>query len=387
MRDVSIVGIGQTKVGEHWDKSIRDLSVEAINKALKDSGISRDDINSLYAGNMLSGKVTEQENLGTLISDFAGLGNIPSVKVEAACASGGAALQVGAKGVMSGLEDLTIVVGVEKLTDVSGAKATEGLAYAADQEFETFHGATFVSLNAIATRMYLNEFNVKKEDLMRFAVNAHKNAVNNKNAMYRSEISLEKAMKSPEIADPLRLMDVTPVCDGAAAVILAPKDKAHKYTDTPIDIAGMGNAIDTIGLHDRKSSVEMKATEEASKAAYKMADMEPKDIDVIELHDAFTIMSTLGLEDMGFVEKGKAPKAAKEGRISIDGDLPVTTMGGLKARGHPVGATGIYQTVEIAQQLRSEAGENQVEGAETGIAQNIGGTGSNITINIFERGD
>ena len=387
MREVSIVGIGQTKVGEHWDKSIKDLSVEAINKALEDSGIERDKIDSLYAGNMLSGKVAEQENLGSMISDFAGLGNIPSVKVEAACASGGAALQVGAKGVMSGLEDLSVVVGVEKLTDVLGSKATEGLAYAADQEFETFHGATFVSLNALATRTYLNEFDVEREDLMRFAVNAHKNAVDNPNAMFRSEISLEKAMNSTMVADPLRLMDVTPVCDGAAAVILAPKDKARKYTDTPIDIAGMGNAIDTIGLHDRESSFEMKATKEASKTAYNMANMEPDDIDIIELHDAFTIMSTLGLEDMGFVEKGKAPKAAKEGRISIDGDLPVTTMGGLKARGHPVGATGVYQTVEIAQQLRSEAGENQVEGAETGIAQNIGGTGSNVTVNILKRGD
>ncbi len=387
MRDVSIVGIGQTKVGEKWDKSIRDLSVEAINKALKDSNINRDEIDSLYAGNMLSGKVSEQENLGAMISDFAGLGNIPSVKVEAACASGGAALQVGAKGVMSGMEDLTIVVGVEKLTDVLGSKATEGLAYAADQEFETFHGATFVSLNAIATRMYINEFDVDREDLMRFAVNAHSNAVNNPNAMFRNEINLQKAMNSPVVADPLRLMDVTPVCDGAAAVILAPKEKAQDYTDTPIDIAGMGNAVDSIGLHDRETFKRMPATEEASENAYKMANMEPNDIDVIEPHDAFTIMSALGLEDMGFVEKGKAVKAAREGRISINGDLPINTMGGLKARGHPVGATGIYQTVEIVQQLRGEAGENQVDEAKSGIAQNIGGTGSNITVNIFERGD
>jgi acetyl-CoA C-acetyltransferase len=194
-------------------------------------------------------------------------------------------------------------------------------------------------------------------------------------------------MDSVEIADPLKLFDVTPICDGAAAVVLAPSDRADEYCETPVEVSGVGNAVDSIGLHDREEFVEMAATVEAADQAYDMASMTPGDVDVIELHDAFTVMSAMGLEDMGFVEKGEGATAARDGRITLDGDLPATTMGGLKARGHPVGATGVYQAVEIAKQLRRDAGENQVPGAKTGIAQNIGGTGSNVTVTILERGD
>jgi len=387
MSGVSIVGVGTTPVDKHWESSMRELGVRAINDALRDAGVSREAVDSLYVGNMLSGKVVDQENVGALIADFADLGHVPATKVEAACASGGAALQAGVKGVLSGLEDLTVVLGVEKLTDVCKCDVNEGLAYAADQEFETFHGATFVSLNAMATRLYMEEFDVDHEDLMHFSVNAHRNAANNPDAMFQSEIDVETAMNSVEIADPLKLFDVTPICDGAAAVVLAPSDRADEYCETPVEVSGVGNAVDSIGLHDREEFVEMAATLEAADQAYDMASMTPGDVDVIELHDAFTVMSAMGLEDMGFVEKGEAAKAAREGRITVDGDLPATTMGGLKARGHPVGATGVYQAVEIVEQLRGEAGANQVPDAETGIAQNIGGTGSNVTVTILERGD
>jgi acetyl-CoA C-acetyltransferase len=387
MSGVSIVGVGTTPVDKHWESSMRELGVRAINEALLDAGVSREAVDSLYVGNMLSGKVVDQENVGALIADFADLGHVPATKVEAACASGGAALQAGVKGVLSGLEDLTVVLGVEKLTDVCKCDVNEGLAYAADQEFETFHGATFVSLNAMATRLYMEEFDVDHEDLMEFSVNAHRNAANNPDAMFQSEIDVETAMNSVEIADPLKLFDVTPICDGAAAVVLAPSDRADEYCETPVEISGVGNAVDSIGLHDREEFVEMAATLEAADQAYDMASMTPGDVDVIELHDAFTVMSAMGLEDMGFVEKGEAANAAREGRIALDGDLPATTMGGLKARGHPVGATGVYQAVEIVEQLRGEAGANQVPDAETGIAQNIGGTGSNVTVTILERGD
>ncbi|HKL28937.1 MAG TPA: thiolase domain-containing protein [Natrialbaceae archaeon] len=387
MSGVSIVGVGTTPVDKHWESSMRELGVRAINDALRDAGVSREAVDSLYVGNMLSGKVVDQENVGALIADFADLGHVPATKVEAACASGGAALQAGVKGVLSGLEDLTVVLGVEKLTDVCKCDVNEGLAYAADQEFETFHGATFVSLNAMATRLYMQEFDVDHEDLMHFSVNAHRNAANNPDAMFQSEIDVETAMNSVEIADPLKLFDVTPICDGAAAVVLAPSDRADEYCETPVEVSGVGNAVDSIGLHDREEFVEMAATLEAADQAYDMASMTPGDVDVIELHDAFTVMSAMGLEDMGFVEKGEAAKAAREGRITVDGDLPATTMGGLKARGHPVGATGVYQAVEIVEQLRGEAGANQVPDAETGIAQNIGGTGSNVTVTILERGD
>jgi len=387
MSGVSIVGVGTTPVDKHWESSMRELGVRAINDALRDAGVSREAVDSLYVGNMLSGKVVDQENVGALIADFADLGHVPATKDEAACASGGAALQAGVKGVLSGLEDLTVVLGVEKLTDVCKCDVNEGLAYAADQEFETFHGATFVSLNAMATRLYMQEFDVDHEDLMHFSVNAHRNAANNPDAMFQSEIDVETAMNSVEIADPLKLFDVTPICDGAAAVVLAPSDRADEYCETPVEVSGVGNAVDSIGLHDREEFVEMAATLEAADQAYDMASMTPGDVDVIELHDAFTVMSAMGLEDMGFVEKGEAAKAAREGRITVDGDLPATTMGGLKARGHPVGATGVYQAVEIVEQLRGEAGANQVPDAETGIAQNIGGTGSNVTVTILERGD
>ncbi len=387
MSGVSIVGVGTTPVDKHWESSMRELGVRAINDALRDAGVSREAVDSLYVGNMLSGKVVDQENVGALIADFADLGHVPATKVEAACASGGAALQAGVKGVLSGLEDLTVVLGVEKLTDVCKCDVNEGLAYAADQEFETFHGATFVSLNAMAIRLYMEEFDVDHEDLMHFSVNAHRNAANNPDAMFQSEIDVETAMNSVEIADPLKLFDVTPICDGAAAVVLAPSDRADEYCETPVEVSGVGNAVDSIGLHDREEFVEMAATLEAADQAYDMASMTPGDVDVIELHDAFTVMSAMGLEDMGFVEKGEAAKAAREGRITVDGDLPATTMGGLKARGHPVGATGVYQAVEIVEQLRGEAGANQVPDAETGIAQNIGGTGSNVTVTILERGD
>ncbi|HIP75395.1 MAG TPA: thiolase domain-containing protein [Thermococcus paralvinellae] len=385
MERAVIIGVGMTPVGEHWKTSLRDLAVEALLNAMDDANI--DGVDSLYVGNMISGPFVEQENLGTLIADWAGLGHIPAVKVEAACASGGAAVQEGAKAVMSGLEDVVAVVGVEKMTDVWPSDATRYLAYAADAEWELFHGASFVALNALVMRHYMHTYGYTEEDLALFAVNAHINGAKNPYAMFKKPIKVETVLKSPYIADPVKLFDASPVCDGAAAVIITTPEKAKELgipKEKWVEIAGMGRAIDTINLANRKDLLRLKAAEVAAEKAYKMAGVTPEDVDLFEIHDAFTIMAALSLEAVGAAERGKGAELAKEGQIAIDGDCPIQTMGGLKARGHPVGATGVYQTVEAALQLRGEA-PNQVPDAEVALTQNIGGTGSNITVTILRR--
>ena len=385
MRKAVIIGAGMVPVGEHWKLSLRDIAVEAILNSMEDAGI--DSVDSLYVGNMVSGPFVEQENLGALIADWAGLGNIPAVKIEAACASGGAALQEGVKAVLSGLEDVVAVVGVEKMTDAWPSDATRYLAYAADADWELFHGASFVALNALIMRYYMKTYGYTEEDLALFAVNAHTNGAKNPYAMFKRPIKVETVLRSPYIADPLKLFDASPVCDGAAAVIVTTPEKAQELgvpKEKWVEVAGMGRAIDTINLANRDDLLVLKAAKIAAERAYKMAGVTAKDIDFFEVHDAFTVMAALSLEALGVAEKGKGAELAREGQIAIDADYPIQTMGGLKSRGHPVGATGMYQTVEAVLQLRGEA-PNQVPDAEVGLTQNIGGTGSNITVNVFRR--
>jgi len=384
MRKAVIIGVGAVPVGEHWRTSLRDMAVEALLNAMEDAGVDR--VDSLYVGNMASGSFIEQENLGALIADFAGLGNIPAVKIEAACASGGAAVQEGVKAVMSGLEDVVAVIGVEKMTDAWATDATRYLGYAADGEYELFHGASFVALNALVMRYYMKEYGYTEEDLAHFSVNAHANGAKNPYAMFKRPIKLETVLKSPYIADPIKLFDASPVCDGAAAVIITTEEKAREFVDKAkmVEVAGIGRAIDTINLANREDLLTLKATKVAAERAYKMAGITVKDIDLFEIHDAFTIMAALSLEAIGAAEKGKGAQLAVEGQIAIDGDYPIQTLGGLKSRGHPVGATGVYQTIEAVWQLREEA-PNQVPDPEVALTQNIGGTGSNITINILRR--
>ncbi|WP_148883419.1 thiolase domain-containing protein [Thermococcus aciditolerans] len=385
MRKAVIIGAGMTPVGEHWKLGLRDLAVEALLNAMDDAGIDR--VDSLYVGNMVSGPFVEQENLGALIADWAGLGNIPAVKIEAACASGGAAVQEGVKAVLSGLEDVVAVVGVEKMTDAWPSDATRYLAYAADAEWELFHGASFVALNALVMRYYMKTYGYTEEDLALFAVNAHANGAKNPYAMFKRPIKVETVLKSPYVADPLKLFDASPVSDGAASVIITTPEKAKELgvpKEKWVEVAGMGRAIDTISLASREDLLSLKAAKVAAERAYRMAGVEAKDIDFFEVHDAFTVMAALSLEALGAAKKGEGAKLAKEGQIAIDADYPIQTMGGLKARGHPVGATGVYQTVEAVLQLRGEA-PSQVPDAEIGLTQNIGGTGSNITVNVFRR--
>ncbi|MBE7549937.1 MAG: thiolase domain-containing protein [Anaerolineales bacterium] len=383
MRDVSIIGIGQTPVGEHWDRSLRHLAYDALAAAMRDANVERAD--ALYVGNMLSGEVSGQAHLGALIADFAGLRSIEAVKVEAACASAAAAFRQAYIGVASGLQDIAIAVGVEKMTDDIGSKVTAGLASAADAEYEVIHGVSFVALNALIMQRYMYEYKLRREDFAGFAINAHANGARNPNAMFQSPISREAFVRSSLIADPIALLDASGMADGAAAVVLCPTEQAREFSNNAVRIRASAAATDSLSVHDRRDPLWLQAGEDSAQRAYRQARIGPTDIDFFELHDAFTIMAALSLEATGFAERGKGTWLARDGEITLEGKIPICTQGGLKARGHPVGATGLYQIVEAVQQLRSEAGENQVANARLGMTQNIGGSGATIITHIFER--
>jgi acetyl-CoA C-acetyltransferase len=383
LRDVSIIGIGQTPVGEHWDKSLRHLAHNALAGAMRDAGVERAD--ALYVGNMLSGEISGQAHLGALIADFSGLRGVEAVKIEAACASAAAAFRQAFIGVASGLQDIVIALGVEKMTDDVGSQLTAGLASAADADYEVIHGISFVALNALIMQRYMYEYQVNREDFAGFSVNAHANGAGNPNAMFQRPISKEAFMRSGVVAAPIGLLDASPMADGAAAVILCPTEQAREFTDNAIRMKGSALATDSLSIHDRRDPLWLQAAEDSAQRAYRQAGIGPEDIDFFELHDAFTIMSALSLEASGFAERGKGTWLTRDGEIGLDGKIPITTRGGLKARGHPVGATGLYQIVEAVQQLRGEAGDNQVANARLGMTQNIGGSGATIVTHIFER--
>ena len=383
MRDVAIIGVGQTKVGEHWDTSLRHLALEPLQAAMADAGVTRAD--ALYVGNMLSGELTGQEHLGALVADFAGLRGIETFKIEAACGSGAAALRVGYVAVAGGLADIVVVVGVEKMTDTLGPDTTTALAMAADGDYEAAQGVSFVAINALLMRRYMHEYGYSHQDFAPFAVNAHRNGMNNPYAMFRFPVKAERFTRAKMICDPINLLDSSAICDGAAAVVLAPADAARALSAAPVRIAASAVGTDTLAVHDRRDPLVLDGAALSTRRAYEQAGIEPEDINLFELHDAFSIMAALSLEAAGFADKGQGLRLALEGEIGIEGRVPVATMGGLKARGHPVGATGIYQIVEVVQQLRGLAGDNQVKNARLGMAQNIGGSGATVVTHILER--
>ena len=383
MRDVAIIGVGQTKVGEHWDISLRHLALEALQAAMGDAGVTQAD--ALYVGNMLSGELTGQEHLGALVADFAGLRGIEAFKIEAACGSGAAALRMGYLAVASGMTDIVVVVGVEKMTDTANPDTTAALAMAADADHEAAHGLSFVAINALLMRRYMHEFGYKHEDFAPFAVNAHRNGASNPYAMFQFPIKAERFAGAAMVCDPINLLDSSPICDGGAAVVLAPADAARTLSAAPVRIVASAVGTDTVAVHDRHDPMVLEGAILSTRRAYKQAGIGPEDIGLFELHDAFSIMAALSLEAAGFAEKGRGLRLALEGEIEIGGRVPVATMGGLKARGHPVGATGVYQIVEVVEQLRGLAGANQVENARLGMAQNIGGSGATVVTHILER--
>lgn len=382
MREVAIIGIGQTPVDEHWGKGLRELAGEAVLAALNDSG--RSQVDGLYVGNMMSGILSKQENLGALIADWVGLHDAEAAKVEAACGSGAAALRSGLMAVSSGLMDSVLVVGVEKMTEGLPVETTAALATAADADYESAQGLSFVAINALVMQRYMYEFGWKHADFAPFSINAHANAVNNPYARLREPITEKDYVRARMVADPINLLDASPTGDGAAAVVLVPADTLRPGTRPIITIAGSGSAIDSVAVHDRREPTRLIAAEKSARKAYDQARVGPQDIQLFELHDAFSIMSALSLEACGFAERGQGPRLALDGTICLGGRLPICTMGGLKARGHPVGATGVYQVVEVVEQLRGEAGPNQVDGARVGMAQNIGGSGAAIITHILK---
>ncbi|MFP4082767.1 MAG: thiolase domain-containing protein [Candidatus Aminicenantes bacterium] len=383
MRDVAVIGVGMTKWGELWEKSLRTVFVESALLALDDAGVDR--IDSMHVGSMSSGLFVGQEHIASMLADYLGQNPVPSSRVETACASGGLALRIGLMEVACGMSDVVLVGGVEKMTDVSGYEATYALGSAADQEYEGYQGITFPGLYALIARAHMEKYGTTREQLAMVAVKNHRHGSKNPLAQFPFEVTVESVLNSVMVADPLRILDCSPITDGAAAAVICPVEMAKKMNKPVIKIIGSGHATDTIALSSRKDITWLEATYQAGKKAYAMADKKPEHMDLMEVHDCFTIAEICVLEALGIVEKGKGGEAAQQGITSLEGKIPVNTSGGLKAKGHPVGATGVAQIVEVVKQLRGEAGERQVKDARTAMTQNMGGSGGSTVVHIFER--
>ncbi|HEY3419259.1 MAG TPA: thiolase domain-containing protein [Methanomassiliicoccales archaeon] len=385
MREVAVIGIGATKFGELWDLSFREIGIQAGLAAVYDANLSGEDIDALYVGNMSAGRYIQQEHVAALIADYSGMArdNIPATRVEAAGASGGLALRQGYMAVASGMHDIVVVGGAEKMTDVGDNESNEIQSSAADEQWEVTFGATFPSLHAMIARRHMHDFGTTREQIAQVAVKNHKHGSLNPKAQYQKEISLDTVLKSPVVSDPLGMFDCAPNSDGAAAVVLCAMEKAKKYTDTPVKILASGQASDTLALHHRSSIVGFNATRVAAERAFKQARLTAKDVNFAEVHDNFTISEILAIEDLGFFPKGQGGKATMDGQTLLGGKIAINTSGGLKARGDPIGATGVAQIVEVVTQLRGQAGKRQVADAKVGLAQNVGGTGATAVVHIL----
>lgn len=382
---VAIVGVGMNKFGELWDQNLRDITLEAGMYAIFDSGVRGADIDGIVIGNMSAGRFTGQEHLGAQAADIGGLGDMPAYSVEAACASGGAAVRQAYMAIKSGEHKVMLVLGTEKMSDVNQTEAMNTISVAADWEWEGMFGATFPALYAFMARRHMMEYGTTEEHLAKPTVKNHANAAHNPWAQFQRAVPIEVVMKSGLLADPLRILHSAPVTDGAAGLVVCSEELAKKYTDTPVYIEASEQNSDTLALHDRESITRMDAVIKSTKSALHEAKLELKDIDVLELHDSFSIGEIILTEDVGIAKKGEGGKALDEGITEIGGKFPVNTSGGLKARGHPVGATGVAQIVELALQLRGDAEKRQVAGAEKALAVNIGGTGATSIVHILGR--
>lgn len=383
MRDVAVIGIGMTKFGEIWEKSFRQLYVEAAKAAMLDAGV--DKIDSMYIGCMSGGLFVGQEHIGSLMADYLGVAPIPATRVESACASGGVAFRQAFIEVASGMSDVVMAGGVEKMNDVDGGMATYALATAADAEYEGFMGATFPGLYAMMAHAHMHKYGTTSEMLAHVSAKNHANGHLNPYAQFPSKITPEAVLNSTMVADPLHILDCSPVTDGAAAVIVATVDVAKALGKPYVKITGSGQASDTIALASRKDLTTIKSATIAAQKALDMAGVTIKDIDFAEVHDCFTIAELMVLESIGVFEPGKAGPASMNGETARDGKFPVNPSGGLKSKGHPVGATGVAQIVELVKQLRGEA-ENgrQLANVKRGLAQNMGGSGGSSTVHILE---
>lgn len=384
MTDVIIAGLGQTTVGEHWDVSLRDLAYYALNTAIKDAGGLRPQ--SLFVGNMLAPNLSRQAHLGALLADYAGLTGIEAVTIEAAGASGGAALRQAYLAVKSGLVDTALVVGVEKFTDVVGAGVEEALATASDSDFESVQGLTATAQAALIMQRYMHEYEVPADGFAGFALTAHANGAGNPNAMFQKAIKPETYAKAGMVSEPVNMFDAAPNADGAAALVLTRRDLLPSNLPNPlVRIAGSATASDTLALHDRKDMLYFEAAQLSTGRAMKQASLTLDQIDLFEYHDIFSIYAALALEAVGFAIRGQGWKLAAEGQLALNGRIPCATLGGLKARGFPGGATGVYQAVEAAQQLRGQAEANQIPSATYALIQSLGGPASTAVTHVLER--
>ena len=384
MRDVAVIGVGMTSFGELWETPLRSLWAEAGLAALDDAGIDKVDL--ITIGCMSSGIFTGQEHLASLLADELGMAGVPATRVESACASGGLAVRAAFAEVAAGLSDTVLVTGVEKMTDVDGADATYALGTAADSEWEGFHGVTFPGLYAMLARIHMRKYGTTREQLAQVAVKNHANGLLNPHAQYHLKISVDDVLKSTAVADPLNLFDCSPVTDGAAALVLTTVERAREIAGSKpvVVITGSGMATDTVTLANRGELAELGAVKLAGERAYAMAGRKPEDIHLVEVHDCFTIAEIMATEALGFFAPGDGGPAVEKGLTSLNGRIPVNTSGGLKSKGHPVGATGVAQVVEITTQLRGQAGQRQVAGAKIGMAQNMGGSGGSSVVHILE---
>lgn len=385
MRDVTIIGIGMTPVGEHWGSSLRMLATDALRVALENSNLTQ--VDALYVGNAYGATYSSQTQVGALIADYSGLGNVEAFTIEAGDASGAAALRAGYLAVASGAVETVAVLGVEKSTDSLASSRVSARNISLDADYETVQGATLTTLAALLMRRYMFEYGIELSAFEGFSLNAHANGSRNQHAMYRNVLRAGAFGKAPMVAEPVSLFDSAPDGDGAAAVILTTSERAADLVAKPVKIVGSAAATDTLALQDRQDLLYLKAADLSAFKAYQQAGLTASDIDLFELHDAFTILSALTLEATGFAQRGEGWKLAQNNgeMLTLNGHLPISTFGGLKSRGNPAGATGIYQAVEACLQLRNEAGDNQVPNARIACIQNLGGLGSTAVTHILAR--
>jgi len=376
MRGVKVAGVGLVKVQEHWDSSIQDLFTEASFKAIKDAGV--EDVDKIYVSNMSAALMQEQLNLAAIMADSLGKPGLPATRIEAGSASGGVAFHEAVQAVASGYSDAVLVAGVEKMSDILPEVVTTSLAMAEEQEYTSYTGVTQAGIAAMIHRLYMDIY-ASPEEIAMMAVKSHDHAVGCKHAQYPFKMSIERAMASPMEADPIHSMECSGIGDGAAAVVLVPEDKSG------VEVAGTAISTDYTSIAHREDPLEMKAIKIASDKAYKMAGIKAKDVNLAEVQDDFTINGVLGLEGLGFAKPGEGAKLAASSEVDKDGKIPVNTFGGLKARGNPLGATGIYQLAEIALQLKGAAGAHQIDDADIGVAQNMGGMASICAVNVLRR--
>jgi len=390
-REVAIIGCGMSQFGNRTDKSLMGLLKEASSRAMQHAKVSPADISALYVSTMLAGELTNQTAVASALADELTLIPAAADRIENGPASGGSAVKNAYLAVASGLFDTVLVTGGEKMREAAGDRITDLIATMTHPTAEYVNGVTLPSLAAMFTRLYMNKYGVERKHLSMVAVKNHDNALKNPYAHIHRKITLEGICLSPEaevnnpvIADPLRLFDMCPISDGAASVVLCSAEKAKDFTDKPVLIAGVGQATDIQAVSQRPDPTTLNAVKVSSQQAFSRARLQPKDMDVVELHDAFTILEIAESEDAGFFEKGTAHKAIEQGVTSINGKIPINPSGGLKARGHPVGATGVAQVVELTWQLRGEAGERQVKDARKAFCCNFGGFGNNVVSFVFK---